>query len=180
MGGMRVVIVVALAKAQRAVPGSNRSTDAPRDRRGDSSLRRTSKKNDAAFRWSIASESLAIAHDRRWRRSAAMASRLRRLRRKIETGVLDTPARVPRKSVFGIATDSIAPLAAGARPAGEPVRLDAPDTGKLVAEPRLRADMWLGPQFTLGATAGVTLSDQNVWMVGLSLGIHSHEFGRGR
>jgi hypothetical protein len=52
------------------------------------------------------------------------------------------------------------------------------DQSKLVAEPRLRADFWLGEQFSFGAAAGLTLDDQTVWMAGVFLGIHSHTFGR--
>jgi hypothetical protein len=101
----------------------------------------------------------------------------------IETGVLDSPgsSAAGMYGVFGVrraieAGYFAAELASGWRSVR--YSLDTEPVGKLVAEPRLRADVWLGPQFTLGATLGLTLGDQTVWMAGVSLGVHSHELNR--
>lgn len=103
----------------------------------------------------------------------------------VETGVLNTSgsSAAGAYGVFGLrqplaGVNFALELAAGRRW----VRYDlASDTlGKFTAEPRLRADIWLDPRFTLGATAGLTLGDQTVWMVGAFLGIHSHDFGSSR
>jgi hypothetical protein len=103
----------------------------------------------------------------------------------IETGVLDTPGS-STAGIYGVAGARLSLdrvyLAGEIASGWRTVRysLDTTDVGKMVIEPRVRADMWLGPQFTLGATAGLTLGDQTVWMIGASLGIHSHDFGRTR
>lgn len=57
---------------------------------------------------------------------------------------------------------------------------DRPDgeISSLVAEPRVRADFWLGSRFSLGATGGLTVGEQSAWMAGFYLGIHSHDFGK--
>jgi len=52
------------------------------------------------------------------------------------------------------------------------------DPSALIAEPRLRADIWIAPQVTLGAAAGATLGDSSVWMAGVYLGVHSIEYDR--
>ncbi len=54
------------------------------------------------------------------------------------------------------------------------------DDSLWIAEPRVRADLWLSPVWTVGAAAGATLSDRPVWMAGLYLGISSSAFGRWR
>jgi hypothetical protein len=33
--------------------------------------------------------------------------------------------------------------------------------------------MWLGPRVTLGAAIGTTLSEREVWMAGVYLGVHT-------
>jgi hypothetical protein len=53
--------------------------------------------------------------------------------------------------------------------------LDKPDVDKLIAEPRLRGDLWLNPQISLGLAVGATLGER-VWMAGIYLGFHSHDF----
>lgn len=50
------------------------------------------------------------------------------------------------------------------------------DLGRTVFEPRVRADLWLSPRLSTGVTAGRTLGDQDIWMAGLFLAIHSHDF----
>jgi hypothetical protein len=55
--------------------------------------------------------------------------------------------------------------------------LNDADASALVAEPRLRGELWVSPRFALGATAGATLGEQGAWMAGVYLGIHSHLFG---
>lgn len=47
-----------------------------------------------------------------------------------------------------------------------------------VAEPRVRGELWIGEQFTLGAALGTTLDQRGSWMLGVNLGIHSSAFGR--
>lgn len=48
----------------------------------------------------------------------------------------------------------------------------------LVAEPRLRGQLWIAEQWTLGATLGARLTDglSDDWMAGAYLGVHSHRF----
>ncbi len=53
---------------------------------------------------------------------------------------------------------------------------DTEDISKIVLEPRVRAQVWLSELVTLAVTAGTTLSEQSVWMAGVSIGIHSYSF----
>ncbi len=48
----------------------------------------------------------------------------------------------------------------------------------LVAEPRLRGQLWIAEQWTLGATFGVRMAGEHDddWMAGAYLGVHSHRF----
>lgn len=48
----------------------------------------------------------------------------------------------------------------------------------MVVEPRLRGQLWIAQQWTLGATLGARLDDggDNGWMAGAYLGVHSHRF----
>jgi hypothetical protein len=55
---------------------------------------------------------------------------------------------------------------------------DTDDVSKIVFEPRLRAQVWLSEYITLAATGGMTLSEQQVFMAGVSIGIHSWSFGK--
>jgi hypothetical protein len=56
---------------------------------------------------------------------------------------------------------------------------DGSDTqSKLVAEPRVRAEMWLSSRVTLGAALGSTLGARDVWMAGLYVGVHSLVWGK--
>lgn len=50
------------------------------------------------------------------------------------------------------------------------------DASLMMAEPRVRADLWVSPRFTLGGAAGATLGERDVWMAGLYIGLHSHDF----
>jgi hypothetical protein len=52
------------------------------------------------------------------------------------------------------------------------------DHNAMIAEPRVRADLWLGPLVTLGGAVGATLGDRSVWMAGVYFGIHSDGFDR--
>jgi hypothetical protein len=52
------------------------------------------------------------------------------------------------------------------------------DDSVMIAEPRVRADLWLSPRVTFGAAAGATLGDRAVWMAGVYIGIHSADFDR--
>ena len=49
---------------------------------------------------------------------------------------------------------------------------------KLVAEPRVRGEMWLSPRVTLGAAIGTTLGSRDVWMAGVYIGVHSLVWGK--
>ena len=52
------------------------------------------------------------------------------------------------------------------------------DPSVMIAEPRVRADLWLTSKLMLGAAVGATLSERTVWMAGLYLGIHSFSYDR--
>ncbi len=51
------------------------------------------------------------------------------------------------------------------------------DVHTYVAEPRVRGQLRIGAQLSLGAVAGATLGDRGSWMAGLYLGVHSRAFG---
>jgi hypothetical protein len=55
--------------------------------------------------------------------------------------------------------------------------LDQGDVNTAIIEPRLRADVWISPQLTLGAATGVTVGGHTGWMGGVFLGVHSTDFG---
>ena len=52
------------------------------------------------------------------------------------------------------------------------------DARAWIAEPRVRADLWLNDRATVGAAAGATLGDRSTWFTGVYLGISSSSFGR--
>jgi hypothetical protein len=52
------------------------------------------------------------------------------------------------------------------------------DDSVLIAEPRVRADLWLSKRLTVGGAVGATLGDRAVWMAGVYIGIHSADFDR--
>ena len=54
---------------------------------------------------------------------------------------------------------------------------DTDDLSNVVVEPRLRASVWLSEQTTLAVTGGMTLDDRPVFMAGVSIGIHSNDYG---
>jgi hypothetical protein len=56
--------------------------------------------------------------------------------------------------------------------------MEKSDPSAMIAEPRVRADLWLAPKLTLGAAVGATLGDRSVWMAGIYLGIHSFQYDR--
>jgi hypothetical protein len=56
--------------------------------------------------------------------------------------------------------------------------MEKSDPSAMIAEPRVRADLWVAPKLTLGAAAGATLGDRSVWMAGIYLGIHSFQYDR--
>lgn len=56
----------------------------------------------------------------------------------------------------------------------------AEDPTLMMAEPRVRADLWLASQLTLGVAAGATLGDHSVWMAGVYIGFHSHPYAETR
>jgi hypothetical protein len=49
------------------------------------------------------------------------------------------------------------------------------DHNSMLIEPRVRAQMWIGDQFTLGAAAGAVVGGHGDWMAGIFLGVHSHD-----
>ena len=99
----------------------------------------------------------------------------------LEGGMLDTPGSSTAAS-YGVAGIDL-PFAAGSI-GGElasgwrTVRYstETDDYAKIVIEPRVRAQVWLSDQVSLAATGGMTLSDQRVWMAGVSIGVHSFAF----
>ncbi|HEU4615349.1 MAG TPA: hypothetical protein VFS15_24815, partial [Kofleriaceae bacterium] len=50
------------------------------------------------------------------------------------------------------------------------------DPTLLMVEPRVRADIWLASQLTLGVAAGATLGERSVWMAGVYVGFHSQPY----
>ena len=52
------------------------------------------------------------------------------------------------------------------------------DATLMMAEPRVRGEMWLSPIWTLGGAVGATLSERDVWMAGIYLGVHSTDFDK--
>lgn len=54
--------------------------------------------------------------------------------------------------------------------------IDTEDLERAVVEPRVRGEVWLGPRVTLSASAGWTIGDQQIWMAGLSIGIHQSDY----
>jgi hypothetical protein len=52
------------------------------------------------------------------------------------------------------------------------------EESKLIAEPRVRGEMWLGPRVTLGGAIGTTLGSRDVWMAGVYVGVHSLVWGK--
>ncbi len=100
----------------------------------------------------------------------------------LETGALDSRGS-STAGVYGVFGVDL-PFAAGALGAElasgwRSVRYstDTDDISNLVVEPRLRASVWLSEQTTLSVTGGMTLDDRPVFMAGVSIGIHSNDFG---
>jgi hypothetical protein len=56
--------------------------------------------------------------------------------------------------------------------------IDGPDHSFYILEPRVRGEMWLNPQLTLGAAAGAEVGGQHAWMAGIYIGVHSHAYAR--
>lgn len=52
------------------------------------------------------------------------------------------------------------------------------DDSLMIAEPRVRADLWLSPRWTFGGAVGATVGDRSVWMAGVYVGLHSSDFDR--
>jgi len=101
-----------------------------------------------------------------------------------ETGVLATPGS-NLAGAYGVAgvrgrigerIAVAAELAAGGRWIRYGDKYD--DVARLVGEPRVRAEVWLHPQWTLGGAIGSTLGARDVWMVGVYVGVHSLPFGQ--
>ena len=54
--------------------------------------------------------------------------------------------------------------------------LDAGDVASVAFEPRVRGQLWLGPQVSLGGVIGANaVPDEQGWMAGIYLGIYSDE-----
>jgi hypothetical protein len=101
-----------------------------------------------------------------------------------ETGRLDLPGTTNFAAAYGVVgLQQSVPLGAlGAELAAgwQGVRYwsGEEDHDSWVAEPRLRAQLWLAEQWTLGATVGARMSrdGRDDWMAGAYLGVHSHRF----
>lgn len=52
------------------------------------------------------------------------------------------------------------------------------EDSKLIAEPRVRAEMWLSSRVTFGTALGATLGERHVWMAGFYFGVHSLVWGK--
>lgn len=50
------------------------------------------------------------------------------------------------------------------------------DHDELVVEPRVRGQLWISEQWTLGGSFGARLGGAGEWMAGLTIGVHSHTF----
>lgn len=59
--------------------------------------------------------------------------------------------------------------------------LGAEDVGSFALEPRIRGQMWLSPQVTLGGLVGANAAPgENGWMAGVYFGVYSSLFGTGK
>lgn len=59
--------------------------------------------------------------------------------------------------------------------------LGAEDVGSYALEPRLRGQLWLSPQVTVGGLVGANaVPHESGWMAGVYLGIYSNLFGTGK
>jgi hypothetical protein len=59
--------------------------------------------------------------------------------------------------------------------------LGAEDEGSFALEPRLRGQLWLSPQVTLGGLVGANAAPgANGWMAGVYFGVYSNLFGTGK
>jgi hypothetical protein len=100
----------------------------------------------------------------------------------VEAGTLETPgsnaagayaiAGVEGKSRFGALA---AEITGGWRTMRSSISTE--DVDSFALEPRVRGDIWLGPQLTLGGLAGATLGENRSWMAGVFVAFHSHAFG---
>lgn len=96
----------------------------------------------------------------------------------VEAGALDERGSnlAAGYAVFGVDT-AVPGGALGVELAGgyRSIRHDLDDgsTGHGVLEPRLRGQLWLGAQVTLGAIAGASVGDGLGWVAGIQLGVHS-------
>ena len=52
------------------------------------------------------------------------------------------------------------------------------DAALMMAEPRVRGEMFVASRWTLGGAVGATLSERNVWLAGIYIGIHSADFDK--
>jgi hypothetical protein len=55
--------------------------------------------------------------------------------------------------------------------------IDSNEVNDAIVQPRVRGQLWVSPQVTLGAAAGATLVGDRGWMAGVYLGVHSSLFG---
>lgn len=59
--------------------------------------------------------------------------------------------------------------------------LGAEDVGSFALEPRVRGQLWLSPQVTLGGLVGANAAPaSNGWMAGVYFGVYSNLFGTGK
>lgn len=101
----------------------------------------------------------------------------------LETGRLDLPSSnfAAAYAVVGLDQDlGFGAIGAELASGWQSVRYHSGDAEHetLVAEPRLRGQLWIAEQWTLGATLGVRLAGDrdDDWMAGAYLGVHSHRF----
>jgi hypothetical protein len=103
----------------------------------------------------------------------------------VETGTLGRSGS-SIAAVYGIGgvetTNRIGSLAAEVAYGWQTMRADvySSDVDGHIFEPRVRGELWLSPQFTLGAIVGATPGSSsdgnNAWSAGVYLGVHSNLF----
>lgn len=98
----------------------------------------------------------------------------------IETGTLGQSGS-SIAAIYGVlgaeATNSIGAVAVELAAGWQTMRANiySPDYDTRVLEPRVRGELWLSPQFTLGANiGGMPGGDSNGWTAGVYLGVHSN------
>lgn len=101
----------------------------------------------------------------------------------VESGRLDIPHSnlAGAYGIVGLQQDvSLGSFGAEVAAGWQGVRYESgeADHDSLLVEPRLRGQLWIAEQWTLGATLGARMTDDgnDDWMAGAYLGVHSQRF----